>query len=317
VEPFCDVRVNVSRGNTLEPNDLPDVALVFGGDGSVHRVLSSLAYTQTPLLVVPTGSANDFARCLGIPNRNEALRAWRRYLDRRDNVRIIDLGVVRPMADPVASEQEHFDSVTFADAEGRILRPDSPLGPVIMRQHLHNAEEGAEEQRMIYFSGIAGIGLDSETNRRANRMPGWLRCHGGYVLAALRALAAYNPHTVRLHSFDVTGKETCLDGPVLFTAIGNAPDYGSGMKMLPKAQLDDGQLDLCFVPAMPRSRVLRYFHRLYSGTHLLVPKVRYFRTRQVFLESDAPIPIHADGEYLCHTPAEISASPKALRVIVP
>ncbi len=100
VEPFCDARVNVFRGNTLEPNDLPDVAMVFGGDGAVHRVLASLAYSKTPLLVVPTGSANDFARCLGIPNRGEALRAWRRYLDRNDNVRTIDLGVVHPMADP-------------------------------------------------------------------------------------------------------------------------------------------------------------------------------------------------------------------------
>ncbi len=46
VEPFRDARVNVFRGNTLEPNDLPDVAMVFGGDGAVHRVLASLAYTR-------------------------------------------------------------------------------------------------------------------------------------------------------------------------------------------------------------------------------------------------------------------------------
>ena len=98
VEPFRDARVNVFRGNTLEPNDLPDVAMVFGGDGAMHRVLPSLAYTRTPLLVVPTGTANDFARCLGIPNPGAALRAWRRYLDCGDNVRCIDLGTVRPMA---------------------------------------------------------------------------------------------------------------------------------------------------------------------------------------------------------------------------
>jgi diacylglycerol kinase family enzyme len=221
------------------------------------------------------------------------------------------------MADPVPAEFEQLDSMTSADSEGRILRPERPLGPVIMRPHIHQAEESAIQQRTIYFTGIAGIGLDADTNQRANRMPGWLRRHGGYALAALRALAAYSPPAVRLHSYDACGRETCLAGPVLFAAIGNAPEYGSGIKMLPQAQLDDGQLDLCFVPAMSKSRVLRHFHRIYSGTHLLVPKVRYFRTCQVFLESDAPIPIYADGEYLCETPAEISASPKALRVIVP
>jgi diacylglycerol kinase (ATP) len=317
VEPFFDARVNVFRGNTLEPNDLPDVAMVFGGDGSVHRVLASLAYTQTPLLVIPTGSGNDFARCIGIPNRIEALRAWRRYLDLGDNVRTIDLGTVRPMAEAEPGEINPSNSMTFADADGRIPHPVSPLASRIMRQQLHHAEESAEQQRAIHFSGIAGLGLDAETVQRANRMPGWLRHHGGRMWAALRALISYRPPTVRLHSFDAQGHETCLGGPVLFTAIGNAPEYGSGVKMLPQALMDDGQLDLCFVPTMPVSRVLRHFHRIYSGTHLQVPKVRYFRTRQVFLESDEPVAIYADGEYLCKTPAEISVSPRALRVIVP
>jgi diacylglycerol kinase family enzyme len=317
MEPFCDARVSVFRGSTLEPFDLPDVAMVFGGDGSVHRVLSSLAYSKTPLLVVPIGSANDFARCLGIHNQSESLRAWHRYLDRGDNVRTIDLGTVHPMAAPIPSEIDPPDSKTFADPDNHIARPASPLGPVLTRHSLLHAEESSEQQRTIYFSGIAGLGLDAETNRRANRMPGWLRRRGGYALAALRALFGYRPPVVRLFSYDACGQETCLDGAVLFTAIGNAPEYGSGIRMLPQAKLDDGQLDLCFVPAMPKGLVLLNFHRIYSGTHLLVPRVRYFRTSQVFLESDQPIPIYADGEYLCQTPAEISASPKALRVIVP
>ncbi len=317
MEPFRDARVNVFRGNALEPNDLPDVAMVFGGDGSVHRVLPSLAYTQTPMLIVPTGTANDFARCIGITSPTEALRAWRRYLDRGDNVRTIDLGTVRPMADPGPEDFEQLDTMTYADEEGRIPRPERLLGPVIMRHHLRRAEESTKHQRVIYFSGIAGLGLDADTNQRANQMPGWLRRHGGYGLAALQALIKFVPPTVRLHSYDVCGRETSLQGPVLFVAVGNSPEYGSGIRMLPQAQLDDGQLDLCFVPAMSKGFVLRHFHRIYSGTHLKVSKVRYLRTRQVFIESDAPIPIYADGEYLCHAPAEISTSPRALRVIVP
>jgi diacylglycerol kinase (ATP) len=317
VNPFCDARVNLFRGNTLEPNDLPDAVMVFGGDGAVHRVLPSLAYTETPLLVVPTGSGNDFARCLGIRTPDEAHRAWQRYLDIGDNVRRIDLGTVRPMADPAPGDEGCVDSETFAAGEGRIERPAIPVGPVIMRHQLRHAEENARRQRTIYFSGIAGVGLDAETNRRVAAMPGWLRRHGGYALAALRALIGYKAPNVRLHSYDSNGQETCLNGPILFASIGNTPEYGSGIRMLPGAKLDDGQLDLCFVPDMSKGRVLRHFHRIYSGTHVRVPQVRCVRTCQLFLESDEAVEIYADGEYLCRTPAEITAAKGALRVIIP
>ena len=317
VEPFRDARVNIFRGNTLEPNDLPDAVMVFGGDGSVHRVLSALAYSGIPLLVVPCGSANDFARCIGIPNRSEALRAWRRFLEYGDNVRTVDMGTVHSMSDTEPDVAGEVGTATFADAEGRIAPPEEQLGPQIMRRHLLHAEESADQQRTIYFTGIAGIGLDAETNRRAERMPGWLRRHGGYMVAALGSLATYHPPQVRLHSFDRCGTETHLAGPVLFAAIGNAPEYGSGIRMLPRAEMNDGQLDLCFVPAMPITRVLRHIHKIYSGKHVQVREVRYLRTSQVFVESEEAIPIWADGEYLCQTPAEIAVAPKALRGIVP
>ena len=230
--------------------------------------------------MVPIGSSNDFARCLGIPNRSEALRAWRRYLDRGDNVRTIDLGTVRPMADPAPSPDDLPETHVLRRCRPPLRRALGPAGA----PQLRSAQESAENPPVIYFSGIAGFGLDAETNRRANRMPGWLRRHGGYILAALGALADYVPPVVRLYSYDACGQETCLNGPMLFTAIGNAPEYGSGVRMLPQAQLDDGQLDLCYVPAMPRSFVLRHLYRIYAGTHLRVPRLRYFRTRQVFVE---------------------------------
>jgi diacylglycerol kinase family enzyme len=317
MEPFQDARVNLFRGNALETSDLPDAAIVFGDDRSVHRVLTSLAYTATPLLVVPTGMANDFAHCLGIATPKAALRAWRRFLDRADNVCCIDLASVRPMAAADNSQEPPFDSLTFADSDGRFAPPSRPLASVILRHHLHHAEESAEQQRMIYFSGSAGLGLDCEINRRAERMPRSLRRLGGYVAAALQALAAHQPPTLCMYSYDVRDQELRLQREMLLAAVANAPQCGSGMKILRKAKLDDGQLDVCFVPAMSTAKALHALYRIYSGTHLQLPGVTYFRARQVFIESAEPLAIYADGEYLCHTPAEIAAAPRALRVIVP
>jgi diacylglycerol kinase (ATP) len=70
-------------------------ALIFGGDGTVHRHLSPLHQLQIPMLVVPAGSGNDFAKALGIRNVDIALRAWKQFCTDRKNVREIDLGVIR------------------------------------------------------------------------------------------------------------------------------------------------------------------------------------------------------------------------------
>ena len=48
------------------PNDSgsADAILIFGGDGTIHRHLAQLVKLQIPVLVVPRGSGNDFARAL-------------------------------------------------------------------------------------------------------------------------------------------------------------------------------------------------------------------------------------------------------------
>jgi diacylglycerol kinase family enzyme len=57
--------VDLFIGNELDATDQPDAALILGGDGTIHRHLGGLALKQIPTLIVPLGSANDFAfhRC--------------------------------------------------------------------------------------------------------------------------------------------------------------------------------------------------------------------------------------------------------------
>jgi diacylglycerol kinase (ATP) len=86
-----DVQLSVA----IEPAQNHDVALVFGGDGTVHRHLPQLHHHKTPTLVVPTGSGNDFAKALGIRSVEIALRAWQQFCSDGKNVKEIDLGVIK------------------------------------------------------------------------------------------------------------------------------------------------------------------------------------------------------------------------------
>ena len=44
-----------------------DVVVAVGGDGTINEVLNGLAGTETPMGIIPLGTANDFAHQVGIP----------------------------------------------------------------------------------------------------------------------------------------------------------------------------------------------------------------------------------------------------------
>ena len=71
-----------------------DVVCAFGGDGTVNEAANGLAGSQTPLTCLPGGSANVFARILGIPN--DVVDATEHLLRLADDwtPRPIDFGVV-------------------------------------------------------------------------------------------------------------------------------------------------------------------------------------------------------------------------------
>jgi diacylglycerol kinase family enzyme len=77
-----------------EAAESADAVLLFGGDGTIHRHLRPLVELKRPVLIVPRGSGNDFARALGIKNSRSSLDVWRKFLSGEKKARVIDLGVI-------------------------------------------------------------------------------------------------------------------------------------------------------------------------------------------------------------------------------
>src|ERR1700726_4571057 len=82
-----------------------DAILIFGGDGTIHRHLAALVRLQLPVLIIPAGSGNDFARALKMRAMRDSLRAWRDFESGKIQARAIDLGVIVPSASP---ERTHY-----------------------------------------------------------------------------------------------------------------------------------------------------------------------------------------------------------------
>ena len=77
-----------------------DAVVIFGGDGTIHRHLGALVRLRLPVLVVPSGSGNDFARALHLRSRRDSVNAWRGFESGKIRPRTIDLGVIRRTASP-------------------------------------------------------------------------------------------------------------------------------------------------------------------------------------------------------------------------
>jgi diacylglycerol kinase (ATP) len=267
--------------------DQADIILLFGGDGTIHRHLSQLVRLGLPVLVVPAGSGNDFARALGLRSVRDSLAAWRRFCaapdQDQDNVRAIDLGVVLPLA---------------TNTGGVPAPHESPR----------------------YFCSVAGVGLDAEVARRANALPRWLRGHGGYVLTLAPTIFRFAPHPMKILTLNEpdAGLWTARsDRPTLLAAIANTATYGGGMKIAPRARMEDGLLDVCVIGGVDPFKLAIMFPTVYFGRHLSIREVDYFQAARLRVETETPLDIYADGEYVCRTPAEVSILHEALKVLVP
>ncbi|MGD0759431.1 MAG: sphingosine kinase, partial [Candidatus Sulfotelmatobacter sp.] len=97
----------------------------------------------------------------------------------------------------------------------------------------------------------------------------------------------------------------------------NTPTYGGGMKIAPRAQMDDGLLDVCVIASVDPLKLACMFPTVYFGRHLNIREVDYFHAAHLRVETEHPLDFYADGEYVCRTPAEISVQRAALQVIAP
>jgi diacylglycerol kinase (ATP) len=158
------------------------------------------------------------------------------------------------------------------------------------------------------YLGVAGLGFDSEVARYANENVRFLRGSAVYLWAIMRVLPQFTPHRVRIN-----GDET----EVMFCAIGNSPQYGGGIRIIPSAILDDALLDLCVVHRTSRFELLKTLPKAYTGAHVKSEFVETRRGVSFAFESERPLDVFADGEPVAKTPVTFSVASEKLRLIVP
>ncbi len=277
------------------PREDCDAVVVVGGDGTLHEAINGLMAADAPrpsLGLIPAGTGNSLATDLTCLDPLQAARA------------IVE-GKTRPL---------DVMKVQISRA-----RDDGGAGA---------AASAPEPSRTLYAFNIVGWGLAADAGARAQwlrRRAPWLgSCR--YAVANVLELMRRRLWPARLRLLSGDGSEEMLRGDLVMVLACNTQHTGAGMRIAPRARLDDGLLDLIIVPKLSRARLLTLMHRIPSGRHLGAPELRYRQVSKFELVAEKAdngpggesCRLNVDGEILreAQTPClEVSVRSGALNLL--
>jgi YegS/Rv2252/BmrU family lipid kinase len=169
--------------------------------------------------------------------------------------------------------------------------------------------------RQLHFVNIASFGIGGLVDAYVNENPKLLGGPLSFAVATLRASATYQNQPLRV----VLDGERTFEMRALNVAVANGRYFGGGMKVAPWARMEDGLFDVVAMGDFGFWDIVSRGWRIYTGTHLSNPKVRFDRAAHVKaepLESSGEVLLDVDGETPGRLPAEFLVLPRSLRLKV-
>ena len=156
-----------------------------------------------------------------------------------------------------------------------------------------------------WVASVLTFGFSADVNTRADKMR---RPKGPsrYTFATLFCLPKLQNRRLELQ---VDDRRYGFD--LVLGTVANTSDFGGGMKIAPDADPTDGNSNLTLVANIGRIELLRFFRRVFDGSHLLHPKVHTLEGKKIEIISEG-FDIWGDGELIGVSPIRIDLVPQAL-----
>jgi diacylglycerol kinase (ATP) len=163
-------------------------------------------------------------------------------------------------------------------------------------------------QRRFVF--VAGIGFDAyvAANVDASLKDRLGMC--AYALAILRCLRTYTFSEFQVAVNERTFRATsCL--------VANAKSYGGGLLFCPRADMQDGLLDVLVLEGHSRMKLARFLFHAWMGHPERHAWIHRLQSRRVSITGSEDIMIQADGELAGTLPVDIRLLPSTFPLVVP
>ena len=183
-----------------------------------------------------------------------------------------------------------------------------------LRYHDHHGQPQTRHFVNVLSAGMGGL-VDQYVATASRSFGSTL----AYFGASVRALANAKRGHLKVHGEGPDGPFEARVSSLMF-AICNGRYFGSGMKVAPRAELDDGVFEIVSLTAPTKLGFALYTKDIYAGTHLRT--AQSFRASRISVdleneEARSSFLLDVDGEPLGTLPLEVRALPRALRVFAP
>lgn len=257
-----------------------DLIVTAGGDGTVRAVCEEAARTGVAVGIVPMGTGNLLARNMGLPlNTREAIEVAFSGQDRA-----IDLATFTTDAQLDEPEPEPEPAVELDVVEPDVVEPEpagEPAAPVPVPAKITETS----------FLVMAGLGMDAEimlgVDDNLKQKVGWF----AYFVSGMKALRF---PTMRVQiSVD--------DGPfhrfrARTVVIGNVGFLQAGIPLLPRAQLDDGLLDVVVLAPKRFIGWIPIVIRVLGRTRHTDRSLNRMTGHTIVVRCESPAPMQLDGD---------------------
>ena len=166
-----------------------------------------------------------------------------------------------------------------------------------------------------FFANTVGVGFDAIGTIQVAKLPDWGTF--SFLLAVLKTiLLYYKGPKVRI---DYDG-QTLTSSTLMFLTM-NGQRMGTGFKMAPDAQPDDGWFDLVLVRQVSRTQILSLIPHFLKGTQATQPEIWTQQAAKVSITAleGGVLPAQSDGEILCTDGIrlDIQLLPRQVEVLCP
>lgn len=157
---------------------------------------------------------------------------------------------------------------------------------------------------------ICAMGIDGQividTEKIKKLFPGPV----AYLISTLKSLMIYKARKIEIEM-----DQTRIQRKTLIVAVGNGKYFGGGMKITPKAEIDDGLMDVCIVNHVPKLKLIAMFPSIFKGEHLNIREVEYYRCSEISVVSlEKSLLLNVDGNIVGSTPVRITLAKEKIRL---